>query len=50
MHNKKKLICPSGGSIQFHAHEPTSNGVSKSLASGTSKKLVKAKQIIIDKK
>jgi hypothetical protein len=33
-HNKKNDTCPKGGSIHDHAHIPTSNGVSKSSASG----------------
>ncbi len=39
---------PRGGSIQFHAHEPTSNQVSKSLSSGTSEEELKQDMIGID--
>merc|ERR1719197_296846 len=35
-HRMKKLSWPSGGSIQFHVHEPTSSHVSRSAGSGTS--------------
>ena len=44
MQSRKKEMVPSGGSIQPHAKVPTSNGVSRSFASGTSNTIYYSKE------